>query len=392
MYDTDGTTVLEEGSRIKAPFVMDLLNPFHKMGRFLSQYLNGITDTQTTGQFFKWLVANIMHRGSNFYSATTSDNINYSLGRPDDSPLVYKEGLLARFVMPALNSTDSFRVNLAGVGWKDLSDYELGVGDSPTVSANSISVGTIVKIMYVVRPSDSFGYFRIVRTPLNLLDVGDVDLQQGAGDAINRLSLGMVQIQQYFTGVDIVKTISLAADQFFAEHYTPSDNTYKRAIIDYALARYKSFHIAGSDVFTSEIGPDGMIFDGGPGSDYLSNRPIRPAVFELPLGAITFLASSSDWLAYESGGGPLYVLDTEIPQGSSILSAYAVYTTFGGEIRSAPIALVDPGIGGTSFPTNQINIKILSGDSSVPTQRPVIDSGDDYCRIFMWYDASDLLV
>lgn len=393
VYAGDGVTVEEEGSRVLAPYVQDLLNPFHKFGRAINQFLSGVADTQTTGQYFKWLAANIMHRGGNYYLATTVGNIDYTLTRPlgwDDSPMVYKEGLMVRFVVPGSNSSNTMRVNVAGVGWKDVAESFLEAGDPPTVTSGSLAEGDVVRLLYVVRSSDSFGYFRVVRTSLNQLDVGDVDLVTGSAPNIFKLKLGLNRLEQYFSGSGFAKTINYNDDYFQGQVFDTTNYWYSK--IDYLNAAFESILNGGSwGYIRGKLQAQGLRFINGPNSATTDPVFWRPQLVEYPLGAASFVPVRNGWQAQvPDSGGVFYYLDTEVPAGQKIFSAYAMYTCFDGSIRGAPCRITDSS--GTSTPSNSINIIILSDDSSAPTgaTRPLADSGSEFVRVSLWYDGVSL--
>jgi hypothetical protein len=394
VYDTDGTTVLEEGSRIFSPFIQDLLNPFHRFGRFLGRYLSGVADTQKASQYFSWLAANIMHRGSNFYDATYASN-TYTLTRTsyEDSPMTYKSGLVAEFLAPAANGSTTVNINLAGVGSRPVADYLLGPGDPVTVDTGSITQGEFIRVVYQVRASDSFGYFRIIRVSLSQLAYGTLALLETGGGTTQSLDLSLTEIALGYSATGTDRSARISNGGMLLSNFTTS--AVYQIFLDMVngILYGKETSLMFSGVVEGKLRGKGIQFENGPNNSTTSPVIWRPTVIEIPLGATQFYVSSSspaNWRMMTPGGTP-YIVDTHIPDDCKILGAYAHYSTANGDVQGAPVGYTDYSGSPGSFFNNWSDITILSGDAALPSRKPQVTSGDEFMTLTIWYDGASIL-
>jgi hypothetical protein len=393
VYDrtVEPPVVLEEGSRIDADWIQDLLNPFHKMGRFVNKFLSGVADNQTESQYFSWLAANIMHRGSNFYEATSSDAILYSLSRAqyEDSPVQYKAGLIVEFVVPVTNSTSTVYLSAAGLATRRLTDHELAAGEFAELAAGTLPAGEFVRACYTVRASDSYGYFRLMKTSLSQLADGETIIDNSVSGTGDRLEFKIGELlMRTFTPTTYKYT--RIYDAGIRTESVPTPGQLFFTIMD----RLNGVLVAGLSTslfgtMQTRMSGRGIVFDGGPNDADTDGVEMRATVINVPLGAVKFFVSPSapnHWRMY-TVGGTTYTLNTGIPAGAKILSAYAHYTTANGDQRAASVGFTDTGV---SPDNNWTDVTIQSGEATVTSSKPVCDTSGQFVQITVWYDAASI--
>jgi len=377
----DGDDILEEGTEVVAEFVQDLLNPFHKMGRILGQFLNGVADNQTSGQFMAWLMATILHSGSRNFTALTANNAAYELAG-DYSPLVYKPGLTVQFVAPSANTGTTATVSINGIGAVPVSDAYFTSG-SAAVKVGAWSVGDVVTLRYDITPTP---HFRIVKTPLDMLSGGTLSLSNTSGGIGQTLAMALGRIALGYSASSAERLAEITPSGMALS--TTSPGGVKSILLDMVNGRIKA--ASTSTVWTNLAtwaGGKGLQFEGGPWASITDAVRFRALVINVPLATVLFTASTrspADWVMNAYAGGT-YTLDTGLPSTTRILGAYANYTDQMGVVRGAPVGFdADAGTG------NWHDVTIHSGDAPVSIRRPQCVTSGDFLVFTIWYDGASL--
>lgn len=379
VYDTDGETVLEEGSRIQAPYVQDMLNVFHRAGRYIGRYLNDVADTQIVSQFYDWFAAAIAHGGSRFGTATAAATNSYGVTLGLGSPQVYKEGLTVSFVVPSTNTSSSVFVNVNSLGIKNIADSLLGTGIPATTQIGSLIAGDIVTLVYTVRTSDAYGYFRVRRTSLSQLANGDANITATIGTTVKTLRVNLDQIYQYLFEVGIGERVIDFTPDYIQGVFTYSSTW--TTLLDFLTARIS----VKKGTVESAMSPGGLNFVGGPNTVDTSTVKPRFYHYKVPNGGISFITSASypdDWY------GDSFSLNTGIGSAEILGQPVAHYRTNDGIVKVAPVLLIDTPSGTRS---GVFNVVVKSGDATLGVnKRPVPGTGNAAMTISFWYDGSGL--
>lgn len=389
VYDTDGETVLEEGSKILAPYVQDALNVFHRAGRYLGKFLNDVADTQLTSQFYDWLAAIIAHGGSRFGSASFSGN-TYAVTLGLGSPLVYREGLTVTFRVPTTYVSTIVNVNLNGLGDKRVSDNELGSAEAATVATDIFEVGKFVTLVYTVRSSDAYGYWRVKQVPLDRISDGQMRITTLVGDIRETLYFWRGYQSFYkrenYAGTINIKYLWETILQYgkvyakYTDNVTSEDTTLKMDATEGVIEAEKE--LTGG-TYQGRLKHSGVNFGGGPNSGDTAAVDVRFTRVSVAQGTLTFAtdtAHPADWVS--SAAVDFGVGDAEV------FGAYAHYTTFDGKVRSAPLQLLDTDPAKNR--TGEFDFVIMAGDGALTGRRPYNNSGNDFMTLSIWYDGSVL--
>lgn len=400
VYDTDGETILQEGSRIIATYIQDVLNPFHRLGRNLGKYLNGVADTQTTSQFYDWLIAGMAQVGSLFGSATRS-SATYNVTLPFGSPLKYTDGLTVSFSVPSTYSSTTVYINLNGIGQKQVSETELASGESPTVSTDLFSIGKIVTVVYRIRTSDAYGYWQIKRISQDMLAGGKMLVNRLTGDILDTIERDWdedtLTKTEYYPSTTTIKKrweSSLFRGILYSYFEDKSTSDYNVVQLDAENGDVYAGGTSSTGFLESRFKRFGLNFSGGPHSADTAAVYPRFTRINIPVDTIEFIADSvhaGNWrgTVFGSGGSVDYTLSDVTPENCEILGmGVAYYTTFDGTVKAAPLLLEAADLGDRF--NGDYHVVVMSGDSAIPGKRPYNHGGNEFIILSLWYDGAQL--
>lgn len=386
----DGDDIDEEGTEVLGGTIQDLLNPFHKMGRVLGKFLNGVADTQIASQFYDWVSASMLHLGGGVYSATSANGINYNVTRAQ-SPLVYQAGLCVSFTVPTTNVGTNAVVNVNSMGNKNISDHELGAGEPPSLQVGQLKAGEHIRLVYTVRASDSYNYFLLQRASLGLLSEGTAALEDLVGGVTRKLGIGLDAVTQELNSSTYTKSLTSTASNLTSIVERLSTSHYWYVILDYlnAIVHTRATSLQGYGLLEGRLGVRGLQFVNGPLASTTDSIWWRFARYSLPLGVAEFGSADGKWGCFAVGApGTFYQVDTDIPANFHIYMMFATYSTADGQVRSAPCTFRDTGVPGST--TNIIEFSVHASDGGYTPFRPIATNAGDFVELTILFNAGGL--